>query len=145
MWNRRLNRALEIARNTSSSKKYWDMSGFWVVVYGRFYLMNINPSNSFIVRWSLCFSLRNTPPKRGGGGGGVVVYQYTRKKFPKIPKNTQNSSKYTQNYTKVYFIPEIQRKWYTEYPYLSCNIPYTRFKKPLYTVYPQTLADPEVS
>ena len=79
----------------------------------------------------------------GGRGGGVVVYQYTRKKFAKIPKNTQNSSKYTQNYTQVYFIPEIQRKWYTEYPYLSCNIPYTRFKKPLYTVYPKTLADPE--
>ena len=74
---------------------------------------------------------------------GVVVYQYTRKKFAKIPKNTQNSSKYTQNYTQVYFIPEIQRKWYTEYPYLSCNIPYTRFKKPLYTVYPKTLADPD--
>ena len=68
--------------------------------------MNINPSNFFIVRWSLCFSLRNTPPKfqgRPGGGGGVVVYQYTRKKFAKI-------SKYTQNYTQVYFIPEIQRK-----------------------------------
>ena len=32
-----------------------------------------------------------------GGGGWVVVYQYTRKKFAKIPKNTQNSSKYTQN------------------------------------------------
>ena len=40
------------------------------------------------------------------GGGGVVVYQYTRKKFA----NTQNSSKYTQNFTQVYFIPEIQRK-----------------------------------
>ena len=71
-----------------------------------------------------------------GSARGVVVYQYTRKKFAKIPKNTQNSSKYTQNYTQVYFIPEIQRKWYTEYPYLSCNIPYTRFKKPVYTVYP---------
>ena len=82
--------------------------------------------------------------KQSGQGrpGGVVVYQYTQKKFAKIPKNTQNSSKYTQNYTQVYFIPEIQRKWYTEYPYLSCNIPYTRFKKPLYTVYPKTLADP---
>ena len=45
-----------------------------------------------------------------GWPGGVVVYQYTRKKFAKIPKNIQNSSKYTQNYTKVYFIPEIQRK-----------------------------------
>ena len=70
---------------------------------------------------------------------GSVVYQYTRKK---IGQNTQNSSKYTQNYIQVYFIPEIHRKWYTEYPYLSCNIPYTRFKKPLYTVYPKTLADP---
>ena len=59
---------------------------------------------------------------------GVVVYHYTRKKFAKIPQNTQDSPKYTQNYTQVYFIPEIQRKWYTEYPYLSCNIRYTRFK-----------------
>ena len=80
-----------------------------------------------------------------GSARGVVVYQYTRKKFAKIPQNTQNSSKYNQNYTQVYFIPEIQRKWYTEYPYLSCNIPYTRFKKPLYTVYPKTLADPDLS
>ena len=47
---------------------------------------------------------------QSGSAGGVVVYQYTRKKFAKIPKNTQNSSKYTQNYTQVYFIPEIQRK-----------------------------------
>ena len=78
-----------------------------------------------------------------GSARVVVVYQYTRKKFAKLPQNTQNSSKYTQNYTQVYFIPEIQRKWYTEYPYLSCNIPYTRFKKPLYTVYPKTLADPD--
>ena len=77
-----------------------------------------------------------------GRPGGVVVYRYTRKKFAKIPQNTQNWSKYTLNYTQVYFIPEIQRKSYTEYPYLSCNIPYTRFKKPLYTVYPKTLADP---
>ena len=73
----------------------------------------------------------------GEGGSGIPVY-------PKnIRQNTQNSSKYTQNYTQVYLIPEIQRKWYTEYPYLSCNIPYTRFKKPLYTVYPKTLADPD--
>ena len=54
---------------------------------------------------------------QGGGGGGLVVYQYTRNEFAKIPRNSQNSSKYTQNYTQVYFIPEIQRKWYTEYPY----------------------------
>ena len=74
----------------------------------------------------------------GGGGSGTPVYP---KKFAKIPKNTQNSSKYAQNYTQVYFIPEIQRKWYTEYPYLSRNIPYTRFKKPLYTAYPKTLAN----
>ena len=45
-----------------------------------------------------------------GRPGGIAEYQYTRKKFAKIPKNTQNSSKYTQNYTQVYFIPEIQRK-----------------------------------
>ena len=75
-----------------------------------------------------------------GRSEGVVVYQYTRKKFA---KNTQNSSKYIQNYTQVYFMPGIQRKWYTEYPYLSWNIPYTGFKKPLYTVYPKTLADPD--
>ena len=71
------------------------------------------------------------------GDSGIPVYP------KKICQNTQNSSKYTQNYTQVYFIPEIQRKWYTEYPYLSCNIPYTRFKKPLYTVYPKTLAGPK--
>ena len=61
-----------------------------------------------------------------GQPGGVVVYQYTQKKFAKIPKNTENSSKYTQNYTQVYFMPEIQKKviyWipvfklqYTVYP-----------------------------
>ena len=41
---------------------------------------------------------------------GVVVCQYTRKNFAKIAQNTQNSSKYTQKYTQVYLIPEIQRK-----------------------------------
>ena len=73
--------------------------------------MNINPSNSFIVRWSLCFSLRNTPLKFQGRPGGVVVYQYTRKKFAKIPKNTQNQEpinddgllpKFIQIYPKLY-------------------------------------------
>ena len=29
--------------------------------------------------------------------------------------------------------------------FISCNIPYTRFKKPLYTVYPKPLADPGIS
>ena len=77
----------------------------------------------------------------GGGVGGSCIPVYLKK----IRQNTQNSSKYTQNYTQVYFIPEIQRKWYTEYPYLSCNIPYIRFKKPLYTLYPKTLADPDFS
>ena len=38
-----------------------------------------------------------------GRPGGLVIYQYTRKKIAEIPK-------YTQNYTQVYFIPEIQRK-----------------------------------
>ena len=73
-----------------------------------------------------------------------MVYQYTRKKIAKIPNIHPNIAKIIPRY-KVYFIPEIQRKWYTEYPYLSCNIPYTRFKKPLYTVYPKTLADPSKS
>ena len=75
----------------------------------------------------------------GQRGSGIPVYP------KKIRQNTQNSSKYTQNYTQVYFIPEIQRKWYTKYPYLSCNILYTRFKKPLYTVHPKTLANPVVT
>ena len=73
-----------------------------------------------------------------GRPGGVVLYQYTQKNLPKYRK-------FIQIYPKLYpgiLMPEIQRKWYTEYPYLSCNIPYTRFKKPLYTVYPKTLADP---
>ena len=89
-------------------------------------------------QWTLsaeiCTILSTIIFRVGQGGGGVVVYQYTQKTFAKIPQNTQNSFKYTQNYTQVYFIPEIQRKWYTEYPYLSCNIAYTRFTKPLYTV-----------
>ena len=76
-------------------------------------------------------SISQGRPAGGGGGSGIPVYP------KKIRQNTQNSSKYTQNYTQVYFMPEIQRKWHTEYPYLSCNIPYTRFKKPLYTVYPK--------
>ena len=42
---------------------------------------------------------------RGGGGGGSGILVYPKK----IPQNTQNSSKYTQNYTQVCFIPEIQR------------------------------------
>ena len=69
----------------------------------------------------------------GGGGSGIPVYP---KKFAKIPQNTQNSSKYTQNKFK-------ENDRYTEYLYF-CNIPYTRFKKPLNTVYPKTLADPKL-
>ena len=98
-----------------------------------------------MVTWPKCdfFKIMNYLSLNTNFAQIFVIYQYTRKKVAKTPKNTQNSSKYTQNYTQVYFIPEIQRKWYTEYPYLSCNIPYTRFKKPLYTVYPKTLADPD--
>ena len=62
--------------------------------------MNINPSNSFIVRWSLCFSLRNTPPKfqgwPGGGGSGIPVYS------KKIRQNTQKYPKFIQIYPKLY-------------------------------------------
>ena len=36
------------------------------------------------------------PDKEQGRPGGVVEYQYTRKKIDKIPQNTPNSSKYTQ-------------------------------------------------
>ena len=58
----------------------------------------------------LCVTLTNfsiyTKALSGSvGGGGVVVYQYTRKKFAKIPQNTQNSSKYTQNKFKENDIP----------------------------------------
>ena len=38
----------------------------------------------------------------GGGGSGIPVYP---KKFAKIPQNTQNSSKYTQNKFKENDIP----------------------------------------
>ena len=81
--------------------------------------------------------------KKQGRPGGVVEYQYTRKKIDKIPQIPPNIPKNNRSFE--YFIPEIQRKWYTEYPYLSCNIPYTRFKTPLNTEYPKTLADPEES
>ena len=130
----------------------WKLKKFWIPTIF-FLLHTVFPriqtrdevtffSNSFCSIWKREKRLgsRDNP----GSARVVVVYQYTRKKFAKIPQNTQNSSKYTQAYFQVYFIPEIQRKWYTEYPYLSCNIPYTRFKKPLYTVYPKTLADPEI-
>ena len=83
------------------------------------YVDEVETKEKYKITWD------QSRPGGGGGGGwglGVVVYQYIPKKFAKIPKNTQNSSKYTQNYTQVYFIPEIQRKWYTEYLY--------------YTVYP---------
>ena len=83
-------------------------------------------------------------PTSQGRPGGVVEYQYTRKKstkYPKIPQIPPNIPKNNRSFE--YFIPEIQRKWYTEYPYLSCNIPYTRFKTPLNTEYPKTLADPD--
>ena len=73
------------------------------------------------------FNLFLIPVSRVGRGGGGGEW------YTSIPE--KNSPKYP--------IAEIQRKWYTEYPYLSCNIPYTRFKKPLYTAYPKTLADPE--
>ena len=80
----------------------------------------------------IIFTWQGRQGGRGVGGSGIPVYP---QKIRKIPKNTQNSSKYTQNYTQVYLIPEIQRKWYTEYPY-------TRFKKPLYTVYPKNPGRP---
>ena len=65
-----------------------------------------------------------------------MIYQYTRKKFAKIPKNTQHSSKYTQNYTQVYTL-------YLKFK--ESDIPNTRIYKLQYTVYPKTLADPGIS
>ena len=58
-----------------------------------------------------------------GRPGGVVVYQYTRKKFIQI-------------YPKLY--PGIL------YTRSSKKVMYRILKKPLYTVYPKTLADPEL-
>ena len=71
----------------------------------------------------LCSKVFNLHPKRlkthglpripthRVGQGELVVYQYTQNtSLLKIPSNTLNSSKYTENYTQVYFIPEIQRK-----------------------------------
>ena len=133
-----------------SSFRFWIPfadSTFWGCLFFILNWMNIarlnwiNTIKMNLLKWGLnwllnyansehCYILQGRPR-------GVVVYQYTRKKFAKIPQNTPNWSKYTQNYTQVYFTPEIQRKWYTAYPYLSCNIPYTRFKKPLYIPYTQ--------
>ena len=96
---------------------YWIMNSLWILSW-TFYNNDNVTASSFKIRVSQ---------------RGVVVYQYTRKKNRQI---------YPKLYPWVYFIPEIQRKWYTEYPYLSCYMPYTRFKKSLYTVYPKTLADP---
>ena len=130
-----------------SSFRFWIPfadSTFWGCL---FFILNwmkiarlnwINTIKMNLLKWELnwllnyvnseqCYILQGRPGGGGyggEGGSGIPVYL---KKFAKIPKNTPNSSKYTQNYTQVYFIPEIQRKWYTAYPYLSCNIPYTRF------------------
>ena len=69
------------------------------------------------------------------GGSGIPVYPQ------KIRRNTQKYPKFIQIY------PKLMEALYTVYlnskKVLSCNIPYTWFKKPLYTVYPKTLADPE--
>ena len=78
----------------------------------------------------------NTDWTGSAGGGGVVVYQYTGKKFAKIPKNTKNSSKYTQVYFQVYFIPEIQRKWYRIADLKSPCIRYTPKPWPTLIEYP---------
>ena len=77
---------------------------------------------------------------RGEGGSGIPVYS------KKIHQNTQKYPKFIQIYPKLY--PGILYTWNSKkviyrIPVLSCNIPYTRFKKPLYTLYPKTLADPD--
>ena len=63
-------------------------------------------------------------------GGGRSVYP------KKIRQNTQNSSKYTQVYFQVYFIPEIQRKWYRIADLKSPCIGYTPKPWPTLIEYP---------
>ena len=81
-------------------------------IYGRLKLFFSSDSvNWFEASVSLAFDPTDDLNSGSASGeGGLVVYQYPRKKLAKIPKNTQNSSNYTQNYTQVYFIPDIQRK-----------------------------------
>ena len=88
----------------------WPLSEGAVTSVHFFIKLQSNRFQKQIVNSQCVRALWFTVVQYQGRSGGVVVYQYTRKKLAKIPKNTQNSSKYTQNYTKVYFIPEIQRK-----------------------------------
>ena len=53
--------------------------------------------SELIIMTRIMFKTEPTFFRVGQGGRGVVVYQYTQKKFAKIPPNTQNSFKYTQN------------------------------------------------
>lgn len=80
--------------------------------------------------------------KRGGRGGkgGLLVYLYTRKKkylkflpiYPKLPE-----ALYTVKPKLVIYTWNLE-KWFTQYPSSSWNIPYTQFKKPLYSAYPKS-------
>ena len=68
---------------------------------------------------------------RGGGGvSGIPVYR------KKIRQNTQKYPKFIQIYPGIF--SGILYTWNSKKV-----IPYSRFKKPLYTVYPKTLADPD--
>ena len=103
------------------------------------YFLSKRVRNSSGCQKSVC-KLHSTGSARGGSG--IPIYPKKKStKYPKIPQIPPNIPKNNRSFE--YFIPEIQRKWYTEYPYLSCNIPYTRFKTPLNTEYPKTLADPD--
>ena len=70
------------------------------------------------------------------GDSGIPVYpKINLPKYPKIPKIPSNMPKINQSV--VYCIPEISTIFI-----FRKNIPYTRFWKLPYTVYPKTLANP---
>ena len=111
--------------------------------------LNKYNKNESVLKWELnwlltyvnseqCYILQGRPGG-GGGGSGIPVY------LKKIRQNTQKYPEFIRIYPKLYpgILYTWNSKWYTAYPYLSCNIPYTRFKKSLYTVYPKTLANPD--
>lgn len=78
--------------------------------------------------------------RRKRGGGGLLVYLYTRKKkylkfLPIYPKLTE--ALYTVKPKLVIYTWNLE-KWFTQYPSSSWNIPYTQFKKSLYSAYPKS-------
>ena len=70
----------------------------------------------------------------GEGGSGIPVY-------PKnIRQNTQKHPKFIQIYAKLY--PGILYTWNSKKVIYRIPVFKLQYTKPLYTVYPKTLADP---